>query len=38
MLILAGSVVLWIVGAGLRERPADRVRGLAAAARGEAFA
>ena len=38
MLILAGSVVLWIVGGGLRARPAARGRGLAAAGREGAFA
>ena len=38
MLILAGSVVLWIVGGGLRERPAARVRGLGAAGREGVFA
>jgi cytochrome c oxidase assembly protein subunit 15 len=38
MLILAGSVVLWIVGGGLCARPTARGRGLAAAGREGAFA
>jgi cytochrome c oxidase assembly protein subunit 15 len=38
MLILAGSVVLWIVGGGLRERPAARAGGVGAASREGVFA